>query len=92
MSRKVHKTIQLDDGDIIVQIAGVKLRVDGDAQHIKFNVWEELAVIVDIPLAQPDPDLLWPELLDAMCCSEKMRGIYERPSAHVDIVILLLLQ
>ena len=70
ISLEVHETIQLDDSNIIVEITRVELRVDGDAQGIKLNVCKELTIIVDIPLTQPDPDLLWPEVLDTMCGGE----------------------
>ena len=50
ISLEVHETIQLNDSNIIVEITKVELRVDSD----------------DIPLTQPDPDLLWPEMLDAV--------------------------
>ena len=51
VSCKVNKTIQLDDSNIIVQIARVKLRMYVDAQRFKLNIWVKLAVIVYIPLA-----------------------------------------
>ena len=38
------------------------LRVDCNAQDVKFNIWVELTVIVYIPLSQPYSKLLWSEI------------------------------
>ena len=61
-------------------------------QDIKLHVGEELAVIVDVPLPQPHPQLLGSVLLDAVSCCQQVTPINQAASTHVHIVILLLLQ
>ena len=89
---EIHKTIQFDDCNVIIKVARVELGMDIDAQNIHLDVRIELAVIVDIPLAEPYPQLLWPVLLYTMSGCQDVRGIYQRASADIYIVILLLLQ
>ena len=48
---KVHQTVNLDDSQVIVEVARVVLGVDVHAKHIKLDVGEELTVIIDVPLA-----------------------------------------
>ena len=58
---KVHEAINSDHGEVIVQVAGVVVGVYLHAQDVKLHVGEELAVVVHVPLAQPHPELLWPD-------------------------------
>ena len=66
VASKVDESVNLDHGDVVVEVAGVVVGVGLHAQHVKLDVGEELAVIVDIPLPEPDPQLLRPVLLDAV--------------------------
>ena len=51
---EVKETVEFDDGNVVVQIAGVKVRVDGDGQDVQLNVGVELTVIVHVPFSQSD--------------------------------------
>ena len=51
---EVQEAVQLDDGDVVVEISRIEIRVDGDGQDIKLNVGVEFAVIVHIPFSQTD--------------------------------------
>ena len=51
---EVEEAVEFDDGNVVVQIAGVKVRVDGDGQDVQLNVRVELAVIVHVPFSQSD--------------------------------------
>ena len=92
ISLKVNKTIKLDDSNIIIEVTRVELRMNVDAKTIHLNIWIKLAVIVDIPLPQPDPQLLRSVLLDTMSCCQYMRSIYQGSSTHINIVVLFFLQ
>ena len=58
---EIYDTIQLYDGDIVVQVARRVLRVGLDVQHVELNVGVELAVVVDVPLSYSDTQLLRPD-------------------------------
>ena len=51
---EVEETVEFDDGNVVVQISGVEVRVDGDGQDVQLNVGVELAVIVHVPFSQSD--------------------------------------
>ena len=51
---EVEEAVEFDDGNVVVQIAGVKVRVDGDGQDVQLNVGVELTVIVHVPFSQSD--------------------------------------
>ena len=51
---EVEEAIKFDDGDVVVQIARVEVRVDGDGQDVQLNVGVELTVIVHVPFSQSD--------------------------------------
>merc|ERR1719412_825587 len=72
---EVQEAVQLDDGDVVVQVSRIELRVDGDGEDVELNVGVELAVVVDIPLAEADPELLWAVLLDAVGRRDDVRGV-----------------
>merc|ERR1719336_3655827 len=61
-------------------------------KNIKLDVGEELTVIINVPFAQSDSQLLWSILFDTMSCSQQMCSINQTSSTDVNIVILLLLQ
>ena len=88
---KVHQAVHLDNSQVIVKIAGVKVRMILNIQNIHLNIWVELTVIVYIPLPQPNPELLWPVLVNAVGGCKKMAAIYQSSSTGVHIVILVLL-
>ena len=51
---EVQEAVQLDDGNVVVEISRIEIRVDGDGQDIKLDVGVEFAVIVHIPFSQTD--------------------------------------
>ena len=61
VASKVDESVNLDHGDVVVEVAGVVVGVGLHAQHVKLDVGEELAVIVHVPLPQPHSQLLWPD-------------------------------
>ena len=86
---KVHQTVNLDDSQVIVEVAGVVLGVDVHAKHVKLNVGEELAVIVDIPLPEPDPQLLRPVLLDAVSSCQQVASINQAATTNIHLQIFV---
>ena len=57
---EVHVAVQPDDGQVVVEVPGVELGVNPEAEHVQLNVGVELAVVIHVPLAQPDSQLLRP--------------------------------
>ena len=57
---EVHIAVEPDDGNVVVEVAAVELGVDAHAEHVQLNVGVELAVVVHVPLAQADSQLLRP--------------------------------
>ena len=53
---KINKTVEPDDRDVVVEVAGVEFGVDGDGEHVKLYVGIKFTVVVDVPLSQTD---LW---------------------------------
>ena len=51
---EVEEAVEFDDGNVVVKIAGVEVRVDGDGQDVQLNVGVELTVIVHVPFSQSD--------------------------------------
>ena len=51
---EVQEAVQLDDGNVVVEISRIEIRMDGDGQDIKLNVGVEFTVIVHIPFSQTD--------------------------------------
>ena len=51
---EVEEAVEFDDGNVVVQIAGVEVGVDGDGQDVQLNVGVELTVIVHVPFSQSD--------------------------------------
>ena len=51
---EVEEAVEFDNGNVIVEIAGVEVRVDGDGQDVQLNVGVELTVIVHVPFSQSD--------------------------------------
>ena len=91
MLLEVHQPIHLDNSQVIVEVASVKVWMVFDVQNIHLQVRVELIIIVNIPLPQPHPELLWPVLVDAVSGCEEVVAVYESCSTGVDIVILVLL-
>ena len=61
VAQEVNESVQLDEGNVVVEVARLKLGVHVDAEDVELDVGVELAVVVDVPLAQSDPQLLRPE-------------------------------
>ena len=51
---EVEEAVEFDDGNVVVQIAGVEVGVDGDGEDVQLNVGVELTVIVHVPFSQSD--------------------------------------
>ena len=51
---EVEEAVEFDDGNVVVQIAGVEVRMDGDGQDVQLDVGVELTVIVHVPFSQSD--------------------------------------
>lgn len=51
---EVEESVKFDDGNVVVQIAGVEVGVDGDGEDVQLNVGVELTVIVHVPFSQSD--------------------------------------
>ena len=51
---EVEEAVEFDDGNVVVQIAGVEVGMDGDGQDVQLNVGVELTVIVHVPFSQSD--------------------------------------
>ena len=88
---EVETAVQFDDSNVIVEVARVELRVVLDLQDVHLHVGVELGVAVDIPLAQPDSELLGSELVDAVGGRDEVTGVDESGPTGVDIVVLILL-
>ena len=61
VAQEVNESVQLDEGNVVVEVARLKLGVHVDAEDVELDVGVELAVVVDVPLAQSDPQLLRPK-------------------------------
>jgi len=92
ISGKVNKTIQLNDRNVVVQVTRIVFWMNLHVKNIELNVGEELAVVVDVPLAQPHPELLRPVLLDTVSSSQEVSSINQTSATDVNIVVLLLLK
>lgn len=57
--RKVHRPVHAEHGHVVVQRAGVELPVDDHAGHVRLHVRVELHVVVHVPLAQADAQVLF---------------------------------
>ena len=69
----------------------MELRVVLDLEDIHLHVGVGLGVAVDIPLAQPHPELLRPELVDAVRGRDEVTRVDESGPTGVDIIVLILL-
>ena len=89
---EVQAAVQLDDGDVVVEVTRVELRVVFDLQDVHLHVGEWLGVAVHVPLPQPHSELLRPELVDAVGGRDQVTRVDESGPAGVDIIVLVLLQ
>lgn len=87
---EVHMAVQFDESNVIVEVARVVLGMDVDGQNVHLDIWVELDIIVDIPLPEPDAELLWAVPLDTVGGGEKAAAIYQRSATDINVVILLL--
>ena len=51
---EVQEAVQLDDGNVVVEISRIEIRMDGDGQDVQLDVGVELTVIVHVPFSQSD--------------------------------------
>ena len=51
---EVEEAVEFDDGNVVVEIAGIEVRMDGDGQDVQLDVGVELTVIVHVPFSQSD--------------------------------------
>ena len=89
---EVHGAVQLDDGNVVVEVTRVELRVVFDLQDVHLHVGEGLGVAVHVPLPQPHSELLRPELVDAVGGRDEVARVDESGPTGVDIVVLVLLE
>lgn len=54
---KVYRSVESNDGQIVVQGTGIVFRMNGYGDHIAFDVREELDVMINIPFAQADTQI-----------------------------------
>ena len=59
--QEVNEPVQLDDGDVVVEVPAVELWVHLDAEDVELDVGVELSVVVDVPLPQAHAQLLRPK-------------------------------
>lgn len=59
VSRKVHRRVHAEHGHVVVQRAGVELPVDDQGHHVLLHVRVELHVVVHVPFAQADAQVLF---------------------------------
>lgn len=59
VARKVHRLVHAQYGYVVVQGAGVELPVYDHADHVGLHVRVELHVVVHVPLAQADAQLVF---------------------------------
>ena len=88
---EVQTTVQLDDSNVIVEVARMELWVILDLQDIHFHIGVRLCVTVDIPLPQPHSQLLRSELVDAVCGRDEVTRVDQSSPTGVDIIVLILL-
>ena len=89
---EVQAAVQLDDGNVVVEVTRVELRVIFDLQDVHLHVGEGLGVAVDVPLPQPHSELLRAELVDAVGGRDEVTRVDQSRPAGVDIIVLILLQ
>ena len=56
--QEVDEPVQLEDSNIVVEVAGRVLGVDLDGEHVQLQVRIELGVVVHVPLSQSHAELL----------------------------------
>ena len=88
----VHVAGQADEGDVVVEVAGVKLVVHEHVPGVVLDVGVEFGVVVDVPFADADSQLFRFVVLNAMGRGQDMRAVDEGPAAEIHVVELLLLQ
>lgn len=88
MLLEVDVKIQSQDGDVIVQSAGIKFGVHNDVVDVALNVREELDVMIDVPFAESGakvPVIVGP---DAVSRGQNVTRRYEGAAADVDTLLL----
>lgn len=58
VAREVHRLFHAEHGHVVVQRAGVELPVDDHGDHVHLHVRVELHVVVHVPFAQADAQVL----------------------------------
>lgn len=55
---EINWNAQFQDGQVIVKCAGIILWMNVDRYNIAFNVWEEFNVMIDIPFAETNTQVI----------------------------------
>lgn len=59
VTAKVDRLVHAKYGQVIIQRAGIEFPVNDHAGHVRFYVREELHVVVDVPFAKTDAQVLF---------------------------------
>ena len=72
---EVHVPVQSDHGNVIVQVARIKVLVDEDVRGVEFNVSVKLRIVVHVPFTQSNSQVLGLVVLDTVGRGEDVRSI-----------------
>lgn len=89
---EVDGFVHPQDGDVVLKGSGVELRMDLEESHVSFDVRVELDVVVDVPFAQTDSQVVRAVGLDAMSCRDDVLAVDQRASADVNRFLRVLFQ
>lgn len=88
----VQGTIELQNGNIVVQSTSIVLGVDVHGHDVTLDVWIELNVVVDIPFAETDTQVEATVLLDAMGSGDHVLRVDQSATTSVHRLLGVLLQ
>ena len=54
LGNHVNGGLQFDDSDVVLQVAGVEVRVGVEASHVGVEVFVELCLAADVPFTHAD--------------------------------------
>lgn len=89
---KVDGLVHAKYGQVVVQRASVELAVYDHVDHVRFHVRVEFHVVVYVPFAQADAQVLLLVRLDAVGGSEHVQRIDQGTAAHVYALMRVLLE
>lgn len=89
---EVDVVVQLQDGDVVGEGAGVEFRVHVDADDVALYVRIELDVVIDVPFAEPRAQIATGVRLDAMRGGDDVTRRHQSAAANVNALVGVLLQ